>query len=343
LRPDGSLTRAGEAGAGAPGAASADDPALHKRVPDFFIVGHPKCGTTGLYEMLRRHPQVYMPACKEPWFFAPELHVRTPPRPEGTPNTLKQYLSLFDGARPEQLAGEASALYLSSPTAARRIAEVQPEARIIAILREPASFLHSLHLQFLQTYVETESDLRTALGLEHARRRGEHIPRYSYWPHALLYSDHVRYVEQLRRYHSAFGTNRVLVLIYDDFRRDNNATVRRVLRFLDLDDTAPIETTEANPTVRARSQWLYEMVHAVGVGRGPVSLAVKGTVKAVTPRWLRHKAFYATQRHVVFAKPQPPDERLMAELRSRYRGEVHALAEYLDRDLVRLWGYDRVS
>ena len=31
------------------------------RVPDFFIVGHAKCGTTALYEMLRAHPQIYMP------------------------------------------------------------------------------------------------------------------------------------------------------------------------------------------------------------------------------------------------------------------------------------------
>ncbi len=35
-------------------------------MPDFFIVGHPKCGTTALYEMLRRHPQIFMPALKEP-------------------------------------------------------------------------------------------------------------------------------------------------------------------------------------------------------------------------------------------------------------------------------------
>ncbi len=73
-----------------------------ERLPDFFIVGHQKCGTTALYEALQRHPQIYMPKCKEPWFFATELHVRTPPRPEGTPQTLDEYLALFDerGARP---------------------------------------------------------------------------------------------------------------------------------------------------------------------------------------------------------------------------------------------------
>jgi Sulfotransferase domain len=314
-----------------------------RRMPDFFIVGHPKCGTTALFEMLRRHPQIYMPACKEPWFFAPELHVRTPPRPEGTPKTLEDYLRLFQTAHPEQLAGEASALYLWSASAASRIAEVQPAARIIAILREPASFLWSLHLQFLQTRVETESDLRRALALEGERRQGRRIPRHTYWPQALLYSEHVRYVEQLRRYHEVFPPEQTLVLIYDDFRRDNEATMRTVLRFLEVDDTAPIEAIEANPTVRARSQRLHGLVHALGVGRGSISLGTKAALKAVAPARLRRRALYAMQRHVVFGEPEPPDERLMSELRDRFKGEVVAISEYLGRDLVSLWGYDQLD
>jgi hypothetical protein len=317
--------------------------APQERVPDFFIVGHPKSGTTALYEMLRRHPQIYMPDGKEPWFFATELHDRTPPRPEGTPATLAEYLALFEAARPGQRVGEASALYLWSRTAAHRIAEVQPAARIVAVLREPASFLRSLHLQFVQTYVETEGDLRKALALEQERRQGRHIPRYSYWPQALLYSEHVRYVEQLRRYNDLFSAEQVLVLIYDDFRRENEATVRRVLRFLDVDDAQPIEVVEANPTVRARSQRLNELLHAVSVGRGPVSLAVKAAIKALTPTHLRRSARDAAQRHIVFSEPQPPDAGLMLELRRRFKPEVEALSEYLGRDLVKLWGYDSLG
>jgi hypothetical protein len=318
-------------------------PVARGRMPDFFIVGHAKSGTTALFEMLRQHPQIYMPDNKEPWFFADELHVRTPPRPEGTPKTLDGYLSLFAGAQPDQRAGEATALYLWSHTAATRIAAVQPAARIIAILREPASFLRSLHLQFIQTYVETENDLRKALALEQERRQGRGVPRYTYWPDALLYSEHVRYVEQLRRYYAVFPPEQMLVLIYDDFRRDNQETVRRVLRFLEIDDTAPIDALEANPTVRARSQRVGELVHAVSVGRGPISLAVKGGVKALTSRRLRRAALEETKRRFVFADPGPPDEDLMLELRRRFKGEVAAASEYLGRDLVRLWGYDSIG
>jgi hypothetical protein len=314
------------------------------RVPDFFIVGHAKSGTTALYEMLRRHPQIYMPDAKEPWFLATDMGARFQPRRAGNPpHTLEQYLSLFAAATPAQRVGEASSSYLWSHTAARRIAELQPAARIIAILREPASFLHSLHLQLLQTHVEVKRDLRTALALEDARRHGRRIPRRSHRPQLLLYSEHVRYTEQLRRYHAEFAPEQVLVLIYDDFRADNEGTVRGVLRFLDVDDSLPVEVTRANPSVLMRSQQLDDLVHSISVGRGPLSAMVKTAVKALTPRRLRQDALHLTLRRVVHRAPPPPDEQLMLELRRRFKGEVAALSEYLDRDLVKLWGYDNLA
>jgi hypothetical protein len=310
------------------------------RVPDFFIVGHAKSGTTALYSMLRRHPQIFMPGAKEPWFFAEELHDRTPPRPEGTPKTLEEYVSWFAGAGAGQRVGEASPLYLWSHTAAGRIAQVQPDARIIAILREPASFLRSLHLQFLQTYVETESDFAKALALEPARRAGREIPRYTYWPQALLYSEHVRYVDQLRRYEAAFGREQMLVLTYDDFKQDNEGTVRQVLRFLAVDDAVPIEPLHANPTVHVRSQRTHELLHAVSVGRGPLSLAVKSAIKRVVPRRLRRGALHTIRGRLIYTEPPPADDLVMLELRRRFKGEVVALGDLLGRDVVRLWGYD---
>ncbi len=313
------------------------------RLPDFFIVGHAKSGTTALYQMLRGHPQIYMPEEKEPWFFATDMRPRFQPRRAGVaPETLEEYMALFAAAAPDQRAGEASSSYLWSETAAAGIAAVAPDARIIAILREPASFLRSLHLQLLQTHVENERDLRRAISLESERSRGRHIPRRSHRPQLLQYSQHVRYTEQLRRYHALFPRERVQVLIYEDFRADNDATVREVLRFLDVDETFDVQATEANPTVLMRSQQLDDVVHAVSVGAGPLSRAAKGLVKTLAPQSLRRSALRFAQQRVVHARPQPVDEQLMLELRRRFEGEVRALSEYLDRDLVSLWGYDRL-
>jgi hypothetical protein len=69
---------------------------------------------------------------------------------------------------------------------------------------------------------------------------------------------------------------------------------------------------------------------------------VKASLKAVMPRRLRRSALDATNKRVVFGDPLPPDEELMTELRRRFKPEVVALSEYLDRDLVTLWGYDRL-
>jgi hypothetical protein len=320
------------------------DGALRKRVPDFFIVGHAKSGTTALYEMLRSHPQIYMPESKEPWFLASDMRPRFQPRNSGSPpQTLDAYLSLFADARSDQRAGEASSSYLWSRTAAKAIAGVQPAARIIAILREPASFLRSLHLQLLKTHVEVKQDLRTAISLEDARREGRRIPRRSHRPQLLQYADHVHYVDQLRRYHEVFGPDQVLVLIYDDFRRDNEGTLRTVLRFLDVDDTHPLEVMDANPTVRLRSQQLDDLVHSLSTGRGPVARAGKGLVKTLMPGGAPRKLLQVALHRVVHGEPRPPDEAFMLELRSRFKGEVVALSDYLGRDLVSLWGYDDIA
>lgn len=312
------------------------------RLPEFFIAGALKAGTTALFEMLRMHPQIFMPDRKEPRFFATEMYYRDAPRPGGTPKTLDEYLAWFEDASPEQRTGEASPSYLWSPGAARRIAEVQPAARIVAILREPASLLRSLHLEFVQIYVETEPDFRKAIALEQPRREGRHIPRHTYWPALLRYSDHVRYVEQLRRYYAVFPAEQILVLVYDDFRADNEGTLRRVLRFLEVDDSVPLQVRDANPTVALRSQHVHEVLHAVSVGHGPVSRAIKGSIKAITPRALRRGVWLGFERRFLYTDPPAPDESLMADLRRRFKPEVVALSEYLDRDLVTLWGYDRL-
>jgi hypothetical protein len=319
-------------------------------VPDFFIVGHAKSGTTALYEMLRSHPQIFMPDSKEPMFFArnPDAEPAAPGAPRSfeqtgrRTETLEQYTALFAPAESGQLAGEASTFYLFTPEAPARIAAAQPDARIIAILREPAGFLHSLHMQMLQNQAETERDLLRAIALEPRRREGRDIPRHSYWPRALMYTDRVRYAEQLRRYHEAFGRERVLVLIYDDFRADNEASVRRVLRFLDVDVDAPLRLVEANPSVGVRAVRADTLVRDVREARSPATRALRASVRALTSERMRTTLLYPLRRRVVYGAPPAADPAVAAELRRRFKPEVAAVSEYLGRDLVSLWGYDAV-
>ena len=322
-------------------------PSAKLRIPEFLIVGHPKCGTTALYEMLKAHPEVYMPEHKEPQYFATEMRAAGPRAFTGLPRTLEEYLVLFADAEPGQLTGEASPSYLRSRSAPGLIAEVRPDARSIAILREPASFLHSLHLQFVRALIEPEYDPRRAMQLEDSRRRGGVASRATPWPQALLYSEHVQYVDQLRRYHGAFPSEQILVLIYDDFRRDNDGTVRQVQRFLGIDDSLPIEAVKANPSVSIRARRLHRMSRSIHLAQGPTAKTAKSAVNALVPRRPRQALFRPIRRrfrrHVLLAEPDQPDETLMLELRRRFKHEVVSLSEYLGRDLVTLWGYDELD
>ena len=197
----------------------------------------------------------------------------------------------------------------------------------------------------MNNHVETQTDFRKAIALEDARRRGKRVPPFSQAPQALLYSDHVRYVDQLRRYRAVFPPEQVLVLIYDDFRRDNDAILRRVLRFLEVDDTAPLEAIETKPLQAVRSVPLLQLGLASSIVRRKARDGgrVLKALEAITPRRPSGAWYQAIRHRLVYAEPHPPDERLMVELRRRFKPEVIALSDYLDRDLVALWGYDRLD
>jgi hypothetical protein len=316
------------------------------RTPDFFIVGHQKCGTTALYMMLSQHPQIFMPDVKEPWFFGRELRSRfAKPSTRTRPSTLEDYVALFAEAGDDQLAGEASPQYVRSEHAAGEIAELCPDARIVVLLREPAAFLRSLHLQLVATHIEDEPDFGRAIALEELRRQGKRVPKRSVSPQSLLYSDHVRYAEQLRRLHSAFPPEQVLALVYEDFRRDNGAVLRQVLEFLGVDPSAPIEPVETKPLEDVRSMRLHQLrrvIRKAGLNPAQRGRLVK-TVDALAPGSLSSKSISSAFRRVAYRPQRPADDELMLALRRRFVGEVRAASDYLDRDLVALWGYDRIS
>ena len=188
--------------------------------------------------------------------------------------------------------------------------------------------------------LEDHKDLAGALALESERREGRAIPASCYRPQALFYSERVRYLEQLRRYHAVFPREQVLVLIYDDFRADNAGTVRTVLEFLGVDQDAVLPAVEANPSVAVRSLRLDAFRHRLGggakasQGSGEAQPTLGGRARRLAGR---------AARRALYERPPEPDERLMRELRGNLEEEVRSLGEYLDRDLITLWGYDRVE
>jgi hypothetical protein len=181
------------------------------------------------------------------------------------------------------------------------------------------------------------------MALDEPRREGRRMPTNTFWPAALIYSEHVRYVEQLRRYQAVFAPEQMLVLIYEEYRRDNETALREILRFIGVEDTPTVPGKQVNSSVYVRSPRLNGLLRTLSVAEDPLSRTIKKALTTLSPMRVRQRALHATRQRLVFGDPDPPDERFMSQLRIRYKPEVEALSEYLGRDMVRFWGYDKLA
>lgn len=204
-------------------------------VPTFLIAGAGRAGTTGLAEGLRSHARVFVTQPKEPHYFA--LHGRKADfRGPGDADTVNRvaitdldpYLALYPGQHDFLALGEGSVstLYYASH-AAPEIVRVNPDMRVVVILREPVDRAYSSY-QYLKArgFEETE-DFLAAVSHE-PERKAEN------WHHLWHYVSMSHYAEDLRTLQNALGRERVGVWFYDDLEADYAGTVRSVQAFLGL-------------------------------------------------------------------------------------------------------------
>ena len=152
-----------------------------------------------------------------------------------------------------------------------------------------------------------------------------------------------RYVEQLRRYHAVFPPEQVLVLIYDDFRRDNehDGPRRAALPRRGRDRSDRVRRGQPDG---ARAFTAPRTTGGIAVcGAGPGFAGCQADDQGADAEGMAGEGFQAIRRRLMFGAQRAPDDAFMRELRSRFKPEVVALSDYLDRDLVTLWGYDSVG
>lgn len=290
--------------------------------PDFFIIGAPKCGTTALYEYLRRHPQVFVPPIKELHYFGSDLCAKSFCRNES------QYLANFASAGGAKAIGEASVWYLYSELAAQEIRQFAPHARIIAMVRQPVDMLYSQHSQFLYNGNEDIEDFVAALSAESDRRRGHRIPRNVVLKQGLYYSKTAEYAPQIERYFRVFGRERVHVILYDDFKSDTRGTFSAVLRFLGVDDSVAVRLEVINPNKRVRSTLLRGLLHSPSRWMRVVTSTVLPTPELRRRVW---RTLNSVNTRYEPRAPLSPD--LRAQLTRRFVPDIRRLEELLGRDL----------
>lgn len=286
--------------------------------PNFFIVGAPRCGTTAMYEYLRRHPQVFMPYRKEPVYFGADLAKRPPYLDEAG------YLALFDPADGAKAIGEATVWYLYSQTAPAEIKALAPDARIIIMLRNPVEMAHSLHRHWLWSANEDIADFGEAVAAEPDRAAGRRLPSNVEQPIGLRYTWLGKYTPHVRRFLDAFGPDRVLVLIYDDLAQDGRRIGRQTLGFLGLDAGYDGAFEVVNQNKRARSPRLQRLSRSKGFLR----------IASKLPPRVFHVVWRALQRANIRPESRSPlDPQLRRRLAAEFAPDVAALGELLGRDL----------
>ncbi|HYN64302.1 MAG TPA: hypothetical protein VES36_06820 [Candidatus Limnocylindrales bacterium] len=274
-----------------------------------------------MYSYLQEHPQVFMPFHKEPLFFGADLQRRYGQMTEA------QYLNLFADARPEQRAGEASAWYLYSGTAAREIHDFAPSADIIVMLRNPVDVMYAQHSQLLYNRQETIADFGTALEAEDDRRQGNRLPPGPIRPENLFYRHMIGFAEQLERYLDIFGRDRVHIIVHDDLSDDTPAAYRRVLEFLRVDPGFQPAFELKNTNKRPRSTGLQQLIYAP-----------PGPIRALAPRLRRSRVAHALRDAMLAMNSRgEPRQAMGADLRQRLtdelRPEVERLGTLIGRDL----------
>lgn len=212
-------------------------------MPNFLIVGAAKSGTTSLHYYLQQHPEIHMSRRKDTFFFnfyGEEPSFNGPGDNEWYKRHAiirrEDYQAQFEGARGETAIGEACAQYLYDPRVPVRLHRDIPNARLIAILRNPVDRAYSSFLQQVRDGYETRSDFGEALNLEEYRIRNNWRPIWHYRKRGF-------YHQQLQKYLLFFDSSRIRVYLYEDLKDNTSWMLSDIFQHLGVDDSFAPDTT----------------------------------------------------------------------------------------------------
>lgn len=285
---------------------------------DFFIIGTPKSGTTAVYEFLKEHPDIYLPSMKEPHFFADDL---------GGYKAHKEkndFYSLYAGQE-KKIKGDASIFHAYSETAIKKIKKSHPNTKLIYMIRNPCEAVPSFHSQLLFTQDETVNDLSKAWNLIAQRKNNKNIPKTCRAPKILRYDKIYEYATQYKKILSEFDKESVLVIIYDDFKKDPDKEMRKIYQHIGVKYSAP-NVRVINPNTVNKYDFLARLLR-----HPPVWLrSIKRKILGKGPTKIYYKLLEINTIEKKRAKLQ---ESVKNEIKECYKDEIREIQELLCIDL----------
>jgi hypothetical protein len=288
-------------------------------IPNFLIIGAPRCGTTTLYRNLMRHPQIFMSPVKEPMFFIFSGGEKIPSGSLVKDHVTQwdQYQALFEGSQNAKAIGEASTFYLYNERAAEKISTLLPNVKLIAILRNPVDRAYSHFLINRLRGIEPLRDFTEALAEEKKRMQ-------SGWFMFFHYQMVGFYGEQLARYLARFPQERMLILLFDEFCRNPEGTYRGIFRFLDVSEKVTVPTgARYNISGVPRNRWWHDFLSKPN--------PAKWLVKKILSQSMQEKMM---TRFTVQNITKPAlDADIRRRLTDLYREDMHQTQEMIKMDL----------
>lgn len=296
--------------------------------PNFLVIGAGKSGTTSLYEYLNDHPEVYMSPVKETNYFALEGenindNIGDPGQMRHYPWSItdsESYGNLFANVTTEKAIGEVSPMYLYSEKAVKNIKEQLPNVKLIVILRQPTDRLYSRYLHLARESRTPTDSFEDALNRQSIWwKRNDLVQEGFYFTH-------------LSKYTSVFPKDQLLVILYDDLRKDPNGVIKSIYNFIGVDDTfMPNMEAEFNVSGIVANKGWDKIIGQNSIVKSWFS----GLFPALMPLITKSKTLktWVNQLRNKNLKRPPLSKDLKSKINEIYKQEIDQLQTLIGRDL----------
>ncbi len=205
-----------------------------RQTPNFLIVGTQKGGTSSLFFYLKFHPEIIRPIKKEIHFF--NIHYG---------KGLAWYKAHFPLRSKNHITGEASPDYMFHPETPQRVKDLNPEMKIIFLLRNPIDRAYSAYQMNRRMKIDPRESFEEAIDFE-LSNRDSIGNQYNYERHNYFYLERGLYGRQLNNWLLTFTKDQILVIKSEDFFQKTETELKRVYRFLNIDSVLPNRLTPMN-------------------------------------------------------------------------------------------------
>ena len=283
---------------------------------DFFIVGAPKAGTTSLYYYFNEHPEIKMSAKKEPDFFSDKaIQQQRMYYSEQRIDTLEKYEALFPDDSAHKKLGEASVSYLFYPNVAKDIYKYNPNAKIIIMLRNPVDRAFSHYLMDYRLGLVSDS-------FDYIIDKQSSNPKDK-----LFYQQYIEvsaYAQQIKRYFEVFDITNILVIEYEEFKKDTQGIVKKGYAFLEVDDSFVADVDKKHNT--------YTMPYNEVIRKVYSMMFLRKILNILLPKILVKKI-----RKLFFRIDKKPtlSEHTRTHLKALFKNDIEELSNILSTDFSR--------